>query len=69
MTGGNNSYEGTVYLPDQALSYTGGSSAAACTQIVAYTMTWVGQQRGQYCTGDGLTTIQSQGGGNISLLE
>lgn len=42
LTGGTNSLEGILYFPNETTDFTGGNSAAGCTEIVAYDIDFTG---------------------------
>jgi Flp pilus assembly protein TadG len=70
LTGSNNTFFGALYFPTQAVNYTGGAVISVCTQLVAYTMNFVGSSTiGYSCAGSGVTFIGSKGGGTPQILE
>ena len=42
ITGGGNSLKGTLYFPNETTDFTGGGTAATCTQIVTYDIAFTG---------------------------
>jgi hypothetical protein len=71
---GNNgtSITGVVYIPNQALKFTGGSeTAAACLQIVAKRTTFTGNSSMQVaasCAGTGISAIMGGGSRRVRLV-
>jgi hypothetical protein len=62
LTGGLNTLQGALYFPTHQLTFTGGTASAACTQIVAWTITFTGGGTiGYNCAGVGVATIGDAG--------
>jgi Flp pilus assembly protein TadG len=70
FTGGSTTnITGAIYFPTQSMDYTGGTSdSSVCTQLIADTVTFHGGANfdGE-CAGDGVSTIQTQDGGQGSI--
>jgi len=60
---------GALYFPTQSMSYSGGSTdSSTCTQLVASNVSFSGGVNfAGKCAGDGVSTIQSQDGGQGSI--
>lgn len=60
---------GALYFPTQSMSYSGGSTdTSVCTQLIANTVSFSGGVNfSGKCAGDGVSTIQSQDGGQGSI--
>lgn len=60
---------GALYFPTQSMSYSGGSTdSSTCTQLVAKTASFTGGVNfAGKCAGDGVSTIESQDGGQGSI--
>ena len=67
--GATQNITGAIYFPHQAVSYSGGTATggSACTQLIAYTMTFSGGTTfNNDCVGVGTALI---GGGNSKIVE
>jgi hypothetical protein len=63
--GGNQNINGAIYFPNNAISYSGGSSTTAyqCTQLIADTITFTGGSTfGSDCSSSGTQTISATNG-------
>jgi hypothetical protein len=67
--GDNTTITGATYFPTQAMTYSGGSmDHSTCTQLVADTIQFSGGTNfNGECAGDGVSTIQTQDGGQGSV--
>ena len=67
--GATQNITGAIYFPHQAVNYSGGTATggSACTQLIAYTMTFSGGTTfNNNCAGVGTAAI---GGGNSKIVE
>jgi Flp pilus assembly protein TadG len=69
ITGGGNSLEGVLYFPNETTDFTGGSSAASCTEIITYDIDFTGGGTVNHnnCVSAGIKGFGA--GGSVRLIQ